>query len=167
MELEELYEELNRTHWGGRLPRARVEWSARLKIAGKCYPDLDPPRIVLSRSYHEYYPEDLPRVLKHEMIHLRYGRHGKRFKSEARRVGALLHTREYPGLRRKPIYVYVCPVCGNEYVYRRRVSGLACSKCCKGRYKSRFKLVLRESLRSDGKPGQQLEFTWGRTSVRM
>ncbi len=163
-ELADLYAKLNRTFWRGKLPSARVEWSHRLRIAGKCYPDLDPPRIVLSRSYHEHFPEDVERTLKHEMLHLRYRTHGKRFKAEARRVGALLHTREYPGLRRKPVYVYACPGCGREYAYRKRVTGLACAHCCNGRYDPRYRLVLKRDLRERQRPGEQLEFAW-RASV--
>jgi predicted SprT family Zn-dependent metalloprotease len=163
-ELEEIYDSLNRVYFRGALPTAYLTWSTRLRIAGKCYPDLDPPKIVLSRMYHEHFPGDLEATIKHEMIHLKYRRHGKRFKAEARRVGALLHTREYPGLRRKPVYVYACPACGREYTYRRRVRNLACSRCSNGHYDSRFRLYLKRDLRdtSARKSTGQLSFSWSR-----
>jgi predicted SprT family Zn-dependent metalloprotease len=160
-ELVELYDGINRTYWEGKLPGARVEWSNRLRIAGQCFPDAHSPRIVLSRHYHEHFPEDLEGTIKHEMIHLRYKKHGKRFKAEAKRVGALLHTREYPGLRRKPLYVYTCPACQREYVYRRKVKGVACGYCCKGWYQSKYRLILKRDLREHPRGEEQLEFTWG------
>src|SRR4051794_22433581 len=67
---DELYNSLNRQHFGGSLPGCRIEISARLtRTAGKIWPRT---RLIrLSRSYHELYgPAELSNTILHEMIHL-------------------------------------------------------------------------------------------------
>lgn len=137
-ELNELFDALNEQFFAGGLPKARVEWSSRMKHAGKC---MSMQRIIrLGESYHRYYPEDVVDTLKHEMIHLMIPSHGADFKKEARRIGASFHAKNYPGMLRGMKYLYTCPGCGAMFPSMKRYRERSCGKCSKGRYDPRFKL---------------------------
>ncbi len=137
-DLGQLFDCLNRKYFNGILPKARVEWSSRMKHAGTCYTkDLT---IRLGVDYHRHYPEDIVDTLKHEMIHIRLPNHGRKFQREAERLGTSLHAKYYPGMLRGMKYVYVCPACGITYPTRKMLRNRSCGACSKGRYDGRFKL---------------------------
>jgi predicted SprT family Zn-dependent metalloprotease len=94
----------------------------------------------LGRSYHEHYPEDIVDTLKHEMIHIRLSNHSREFKEEAKRIGASMYARNYPGMLRGMKYMYVCPACNLSYPSRKMLRNRSCGPCSKGKYDSRFKL---------------------------
>jgi len=139
-ELARRFRAFNEEHFDGTLPRARVRWSNRMRIAGIC--DHQRRIIRLSRSYHEHFPEDIDDTLKHEMIHLVRHSHDAAFKREAARVGASVHCREYPGLHPRARIVYICPACGSIY-HRTRQERLFCGTCSRNRFDTRFQLILR------------------------
>lgn len=129
---------LNRKYFGGDLPDVTIEWSSRMKHAGKCIANDN--IIRLGRDYHEHYPEDIVDTLKHEMIHIRLPDHSSRFKEEAKRIGASMYAKNYPGMLRGMKYMYVCPVCNLSYPSRKMHRNRSCGPCSKGKYDSRFKL---------------------------
>ncbi len=139
-ELAAIFRDFNDRHFDGKLPTAKVEWSSRMKHAGRCYYS---DRIIrLGVSYHTYYPEDVTLTLKHEMIHLVIPNHGSEFKREARRIGATRYARHYPGMLRGMKYLYECPTCGETYPSRKILRLRSCGKCSNGRYDVRHKLRL-------------------------
>lgn len=144
LDLEEIYRELNRKFWRGKLPRVRVEWSTRLRVAGQCLSKRGP--IQLGLRYHLHYPRDLRRTLKHEMVHLIHWAHDEEFMAEARRVGALIYARVYPGIQWPYRYLYECPSCGARYRSRKKVS-LSCARCGDGDYRARYRFQLVKVLR--------------------
>jgi SprT-like protein len=138
--LQGMYHILNNRYFKGKLPRVRIEWSTRMRAAGKYY--VGYKLIRLGRKYHEYYPEEVEDTLKHEMIHILYPDHGKKFKQMASLLGTSFHAKDYPGGRSPHKYIYVCPVCGQKYFRHRRMSVSSCGRCSNGKYDPRFKLRL-------------------------
>ncbi len=154
-DLQSIFDHLNRLHFGGRLS-ARLEWSDRLtRAAGKCYQGPEGATIRVARRYIEQFPDALPNLMLHEMIHLVTRGHGAAFKAEARRCGvepnqAFIHCQPFAPPR--PVrYVYRCPVCGREYRSRRK-GQWACGACYHqtGR-RHRLRLVAALEPRSPGK----------------
>ncbi len=155
--LAELFAELNRRFFGGRL-RADVAWSRRLTAsAGSCRHE--DAVIRLSVSYHERCPEALPVTLAHEMCHLLVPGHGPEFRRIGQPVARALgvswaefrYAQRWADPRRFR-YVYACPACGAELPSkkRRRVS---CGRCAPGVFRPEFRLALTESR---AKPGPVL-----------
>lgn len=117
----------------------RVEWSRRMsRSAGLCY--YRRGVIRLSWKYHRVFPQEILNTLKHELIHAAgvLG-HGRRFVSEARRLGCDVKARPMPGRPFK--WVYACPACGQEVKTRKRVD-YSCGKCSR-KWDPRYRLVLR------------------------
>ena len=143
--LQCLFDELNRSYFGGTL-RARVEWSTRMRVvAGTC--DWRRGLIRISWQYHQQRPGELRATLLHEMLHLKLRRgHDAVFKAEASRLGVPLYA-PGPPLRRPYRYVYACPACGLR-VLRRRKGNWSCGRCSGGRYDPRFRLRLVAHLTS-------------------
>lgn len=139
-ELARRFRAFNEEFFDGTLPRARVRWSTRMRIAGTC--DHQRRIIRLSRPYHEHFPADIDDTLKHEMIHLIHHSHDAAFRREATRLGASIHCREYPGLHPRARFVYICPACGTVY-HRTRLERLFCGTCSRNRFDPRFQLILR------------------------
>ena len=137
-DLAGLFRDFNCRFFGGELPVAQVEWSTRMKHAGKC---IRSDRIIrLGVSYHMHFPEDVADTLKHEMIHLVIPNHGSEFKREANRIGTSRYARHYPGMLRGMKYMYDCPACNLSYPSRKMLRNRSCGPCSKGKYDSRFKL---------------------------
>jgi len=137
-ELYCLFDSLNGRYFGSSLPRPTIEWSTRMKHAGKC--EMKGRVIRLGRAYHEHYPEDVVDTLKHEMIHLIYPNHGPEFKREAERIGTSRYARQYPGMLKGLKYLYVCPTCGTEFPSRKMLRMRSCGPCSGGRYNGKHKL---------------------------
>ncbi len=137
-ELLAMFDEFNLLYFGNSLPRPKIEWSSRMKHAGKCEPRAQ--LIRLGRAYHEHYPEDIVDTLKHEMIHLVYPNHGPEFRREAERIGTSRYARHYPGMLKGMKYIYQCPTCGAEYPSRKMLRMRSCGPCSKGKYDGRHKL---------------------------
>lgn len=93
-ELYELYEKYNLQHFGGRLPAAAVTYSTRMLAAGSCTPTCR--EIKIGRKYHQVFPEDITDTLLHEMIHLIYPGHDRRFRVMAKKLGVSVHARSHP-----------------------------------------------------------------------
>ncbi len=159
--LNRLFDELNARWWDGRLPKVPVRWSSRLRAAaGKIWVSrMNGLEIVLSRAYHEHFPDEVKDTLKHEMVHLYLrtcgsakadGRsHGPAFRAEAERVKAPIRAKPYPGAHRPYRYEWRCPSCGRTF--RSRVRGTwACGYCCNrynhGKYSDSFRLRLVRTL---------------------
>ena len=143
VDLQRLFDDVNRRHFGGRLPTVTVRWSPRLKVAGQIVQSNR--LILLGLEYHCHYPGDVRSTLKHEMVHLLHWNHDASFRRECRRVGASVHCKTYPGIFRPYKYVYQCPRCGSRHPVRRRITA-ACARCGKGVYRGRFRLRLVEYL---------------------
>jgi predicted SprT family Zn-dependent metalloprotease len=137
-DLSRLFADLNHKFFSGRLPDANVEWSSRMKHAGRCSQELNLIRLGL--EYHRHYPEDIVDTLKHEMIHLLHPNHGTEFKREARRIGASRYAKQYPGMLKGMRYLYECPTCGESFPSRKLLRMRACGKCSGRKYDSRHKL---------------------------
>lgn len=146
-ELYDLFERYNWMYFGGRLTCPQIEYSNRMTSAGAFYPR---QRLIkIGRKYHQIFPDEIADTLKHEMIHLIHLKHDTAFKAEAKRVGATLKARSHPLLRRPPRYMYECPGCGAEYPRQKRLVMASCGYCSKsGKYDRRYKLRLRESLKT-------------------
>ncbi len=137
-DLAGLFRDFNCRFFGGELPVAQVEWSTRMKHAGKC---IRSDRIIrLGVSYHTHFPEDVTDTLKHEMIHLVIPNHGSEFKREANRIGTSRYARHYPGMLRGMKFLYECPTCGETYPSRKILRLRSCGRCSNGRYNSDHKL---------------------------
>lgn len=148
-DLQNMYDCLNWKCFNGRLPRVQIEWSTRMRAAGKFY--LGRNLIRLGEKYHEYYPQDIEDTLKHEMLHILYPNHGKLFKAEAKRIGTSIHAKEFPGGKSPYKYIYICPVCGEKYNRHRYIRTASCGKCSPGGYDKRFKLKLYWSAKNEKK----------------
>jgi len=143
-ELYRMYDLINWLYFGGRLPRVKIEYSARMTSAGSYH--ADQKLIRIGRKYHELFPDEIGDTLKHEMIHIKHFRHDAVFRKEARRIGASLSARSHPLLQKPPRYMYVCPGCGREYARQKRLVMASCGKCSKGgKFDKRYKLVLLRS----------------------
>jgi predicted SprT family Zn-dependent metalloprotease len=141
-----MFRRINQSIFGGRLPQVKVMYSDRMLIAGSYRPDKKEIRI--GRKYHTIFPADLEDTLMHEMIHIIYPDHSRKFKSLARRLGVSLKAREHPELRSACRYIYYCPICGKEYPRRKHFRMASCGECTPGKeYDSRFKLKLLKSRR--------------------
>jgi len=137
-DLHRLYDNLNVKYYCGTLPKVKIEWSSRMKHAGKC---IVTHRIIrLGTGYHQHYPEDIVDTLKHEMIHLKILNHGPEFTREAARIGTTRFAKDYPGMLRGLKYLYQCPACGETFPSRKRFRERSCGRCSKGKYDPRFKL---------------------------
>jgi len=143
-ELYRMFESLNRQHFDNTLPRPTIEWSTRMKHAGKC--EMKAGIIRLGRAYHEHYPEDVVDTLKHEMIHLIHPNHGPEFHREAKRIGTSRYARNYPGMLKGMKYIYKCPTCGTEYPSRKMLRMRSCGKCSGGKFNRTHKLVFIRKL---------------------
>jgi predicted SprT family Zn-dependent metalloprotease len=149
LELKHMFMRINFRYFSGKLPEVKIEWSNRLRMAGKY---IISDRIIrLGRRYHEYFPEEVENTLKHEMIHILYPDHGRLFKSEAIRIGASRYAREYPGARGNFKYIYVCPGCGEKFYRRKRYRLASCGRCSRNGYDQRYKLKLIWSAKRKGK----------------
>ena len=143
IDLQRLFREIDRRHFGGTLPAATVRWSPRLKVAGQIV--RSNRTILLGLEYHCHYPRDVRSTLKHEMVHLLHWDHDAGFRRECRRVGAAVHCKTYPGIFLPYKYVYQCPGCGSRRPVRRRIRA-ACARCGPGTRRGRFRLRLVEYL---------------------
>jgi predicted SprT family Zn-dependent metalloprotease len=140
-ELYQMYDKINQTDFGGRLPPTRILYSERMLIAGSFSPMKNEIRI--GKKYHEIFSDEIEDTLKHEMIHIINPSHNSKFKSMASKIGASLKAKTHPDLRGNYKYLYFCPACGTEYVRRKRLRMAYCGICSKGHgFDSRFKLKL-------------------------
>lgn len=146
-DLQSLFEYLNRKFWQGRLPYFQCEWSHRMITTwGSCYRRRRPIRI--SSIFKDRPMEELLALLGHEMIHIRYAGHGKRFRGELKRIGLEGDVqRHFPdlvkwthSLRRSFRYTYACSRCGIQIQRRRKIQG-NCAACHDKGIRSRFKLL--------------------------
>jgi len=91
--------------------------------------------------------EEILALLGHEMIHIRYVGHGKRFRQELKRIGLEGDVQKrFPdlvkwthSLRRSLRYTYICSLCGFEIQRRRKIHGY-CVSCYEKGIRSKFKL---------------------------
>ncbi len=146
-DLPALFEYLNRKYWQGRLPSFRCEWSNRMITTwGACYRRRQLIRI--SSIFKERPLDEILALLSHEMIHIRYAGHGKRFRQELKRIGLEGDVqRRFPdlvkwthSLRRALRYTYACSRCGIQIQRRRKIHG-NCAACHEKGIRSRFKLI--------------------------
>jgi predicted SprT family Zn-dependent metalloprotease len=135
-----MFESINYKYFNSALPQVLIEWSTRMRAAGKYY--LGSKIIRLGRRYHEYYPNEVEDTLKHEMLHILYPNHGKVFKREAERIGTSRHAKAYPGGRSPHKYIYVCSSCGQKYHRHKRLRMASCGKCSNKGFDARYKLKL-------------------------
>ena len=148
-DLQVLFQKLNRTYWKGELPEFRCEWSDRMITTwGSCYRG---KKLIRISSFFKKRPvPELSALLCHEMIHIRYGGHGSKFKRELKRIGLEGDVqRLFPhlnkmtlALRRKHRYVYECSACRMQIRRRRKIRGY-CVACWKRGVHSRFRVKAR------------------------
>jgi hypothetical protein len=146
-DLHSLFEYLNRKFWQGRLPYFRCEWSNRMITTwGTCYRGRGLIRI--SSIFKDRPLNEVLALLSHEMIHIRYAGHGKRFRQELKRIGLEGDVqRHFPdlvkwthSLRRAFRYTYACLRCGIQIQRRRKIRG-NCAACHEKGIRSKFKLI--------------------------
>ena len=146
-DLQGLFQDLNRKHWKGMLPEYRCEWSGRMITTwGSCHPHKKVIRV--SRLFQNRPLPELLALLCHEMIHIKYRGHGKRFRSELARVGLAGDIeRQFPHLSkltrsiRRPLrYTYECSHCHLRIQRRKRIRGF-CVSCHNAGVSARFKLL--------------------------
>ncbi|MCI0416958.1 SprT-like domain-containing protein [bacterium] len=146
-DLRRLFEFLNRKYWQGRLPCFRCEWSNRMITTwGACYRGRQLIRI--SSIFKDRPMDEILALLSHEMIHIRYAGHGKRFRQELKRIGLEGDVqRHFPdlvkrthSLRRDFRYTYACSRCGIRIRRRRRIHG-NCAACHERGIRSKFRLI--------------------------
>ena len=151
-----LFHRLNREHFEGALsnghqPLVSVRWSdGRLRRTAGLYrrgPSVAPPlgrEIVLSRPLLDPLPREATEsTLCHEMIHAwvdlvlrRDEGHGPRFLERMALINAAQSRFEvsvrhrFPVPQSPPRWIAVCPRCGQETPYRRRMRQAACRACC-------------------------------------
>ena len=151
-----LFHRLNREHFGGELtlegqPLSSVRWSdGRMsRTAGYYKRGLGVgngrgSEIVLSRPLLEQLPQEATEsTLCHEMIHAwvdlilqRRESHGPLFRARMATINAAQDRfqvsvrHRYPVPARPPRWCAVCPCCGSRYPYRRRITKVACRRCC-------------------------------------
>ncbi len=143
LELYAIFERLNLTLFGGKLPPVKISYSSKMLMAGSYTPAKKEIKIGL--RYHRLFPSELEDTLKHEMIHIVNPSHNGAFKAEARRVGASVKARSHPSLRSGIRHIYICPACGREYPRRKRLRMASCGVCSKGgKFDPRFKLRLKK-----------------------
>ena len=162
VDLQKLFHEINRKHFGDILPLPKVSWNSRLRsTAGRFRPAkrrfrrIPEEALIEIAAYllEEEKGEELIRdTLAHEMIHFwlwvlkkPYG-HTKEFHEKRREMGVGMYN---PVPKRRPVkYRYQCPSCKREYPARRRLAQHACRKCCHehngGRFHHKFRLKLLE-----------------------
>ena len=146
-DLASMFVQLNQRYWKGLLPSFRCEWSNRMITTwGACYRKKGLIRI--SGIFKQRPREEILALLCHEMIHIRYAGHGKRFRQELKRIGLEGDIQgRFPGLvqwteslRRAYRYTYRCKRCGVEIRRRRKIHGY-CVACHARGIRSKFKLV--------------------------
>ncbi len=147
IDLGDLFRYLNHQHWQGRLPDFRCEWSNRMITTwGACYRG---KKLIRISSIFKNRPlDEVLALLSHEMIHIRYGGHGKRFHQELKRIGLEGDVqRRFPdlvkwtqSLRRNYRYTYMCSRCGVRIERRRKIHGF-CVACHGKGIRSKFKLI--------------------------
>lgn len=148
-ELYRKYDLFNALHFGRSLTAATISYSTRMLAAGLCHPH--ERKIKIGVPYHRLFPAEVDETLLHEMIHLIYPGHDRRFRSLAEQLGVSVHARYHPDLRRPPRFLYQCPECGKDYPRSRRLRETACGDCSGVSYDSRYKLRLVSSARRPGK----------------
>ncbi len=144
-ELYQRFQQYNIKYFAGKLPTPRIRYSPRMLCAGQYIRSRQ--EIVLSRKYHEVFPQDIDDTIKHEMIHIIHFNHSSDFKREAARIGASVKAKSHQSLRMQPRYVYQCRICKTEYPRRKRLISASCGKCSPSRFDPKFKLVLKKKLR--------------------
>lgn len=145
-DLQDLFQHLNRKYWKEALPEYRCEWSGRMITTwGSCHPHKKLIRV--SRFFQNRPLQELLALLCHEMIHIKYRGHGKRFRNELARIGLAGDIqRQFPHLAeltdsiRRPLrYTYECPRCHLRIQRRKRIRGY-CVSCHNAGVISRFRL---------------------------
>jgi predicted SprT family Zn-dependent metalloprotease len=131
--------------FAGKLPTPRIRYSDRLLAAGLYVRNRQ--EIVLSRRYHELFPQDIDDTLKHEMVHIIHFNHDSDFKSEARRIGASFKAKAHKSLKLPARYIYYCRACKTEYPRRKRLISASCGKCSPSRFDPKFKLALKKQVK--------------------
>ena len=151
-----LFHRLNREHFDGGLvrgtgPLVSLRWSdGRMRKTAGFYrrgPAVAPPlgrEIVLSKPLLDPLPRSATEsTLCHEMIHawvdLVLGQresHGPCFRAQMEAINAS-QTRfkvsirhRFPVQQSPPRWIAICPICGRQTPYRRRVRQAACRLCC-------------------------------------
>lgn len=159
-----LFHRLNREHFDGSLvrgphPLLAVRWSdGRMTRTAGLYrrgPAVAPPfgrEIVLSRPLLEPLPRAATEsTLCHEMIHawvdLVLGRresHGPQFRARMAAINAAQDRfvvsirHRFPVPVTPPRWLAVCPRCGHQLPYRRRLRQAACRRCCERHHGGRW-----------------------------
>ncbi len=135
------FRQYNIQFFAGKLPTPRIRYSDRLLAAGLYVRNRQ--EIVLSRRYHEIFPQDIDDTLKHEMVHIIFFNHDSDFRKEAQRIGASYKAKAHKSLKLPPRYIYYCRVCKTEYPRRKRLISASCGKCSPSRFDPKFKLALK------------------------
>ena len=98
-------------------PKATIEVSKKMKLMwGKCYPIRK--SIVLSEEFIKLNSKNIVRdLIKHEICHLKFSSHGKRFTNACAEMGIENHTlKQHPKcIRPERNWEVFCPKCG--YIY--------------------------------------------------
>lgn len=144
-ELYSRFHKFNIEYFAGKLPTPRIRYSDRMLCAGQY--NRSRMEIIMSRKYHEVFPEDIDDTLKHEMIHIIHFSHNSDFKREAQRIGASVKAKAHHSLRMPARYVYQCKACKAEYPRRKRLISASCGKCSPNRFDARFKLALKKKIK--------------------
>lgn len=152
-QLQNLFWELNFTHFGGILPVIDLRFSGRLKTTGGQYFKKPHRLIQISTRYlkMENAWSEIRDTLGHEMVHYwldfrgRPCGHNTEFRQKLHSCGFERYSRLTPVHAR---YVFVCPGCTSPY-YRRRKGVWSCGPCSGKRFNPKYRLVLAGEIKEN------------------
>ncbi len=169
--LENLFQELNKRHFGDALPIPKLVWNSRLRSSAGRFapgsrnplrpktPEIEVASYLKELADAEFHIRD---TLLHEMVHYflwhqkkPYG-HTPEFHQILKRAGA---RRYNPVPKLSPVkYWYECKTCQKKIPARRKIRLSACADCCnrwnRGYFSEKFLLVMSSAPETNGeKPG--------------
>jgi predicted SprT family Zn-dependent metalloprotease len=138
------FDRLNALHFGGALPRPRIEFSLRKSYGGYYQKRLH--RIVLSwQAFTEHGWEETINTFRHEVAHIVHSNHEAPFWKLAFELGVIRkYARDPLRPRHRRVLVYECPNC-RKRIHRKRTIGNSSCAACDKRYNPQFKLILVET----------------------
>ena len=148
--IEEVFHEVNRRHFDGKIIKPAFKLNRRMKKAGSV--NLLRWAMDISISYHDKYGwnGELINTVKHEMIHIHLkliGKptgHNKYFKEVMERIGCTLYAKPN---KRSYKYIFECPHCRKEYKARKWIGKrYSCGECSERRFNKEYILELKERL---------------------
>ena len=76
-------------------PEVNCYWNTKLKVAARIVlnGDNEPQRIEFNPTYFALFPQDLEKIMIHEVLHIKFPNHGASFKLHCKIYGGLLYSK--------------------------------------------------------------------------